>query len=69
MHSDIKPANILLDADENVKIGDFSLAMSLETPDTLRFGRRGTLSYMAPEMFQENGYDKRVDVWSLGVTM
>ena len=68
IHRDIKAANILLDNGRNIQIADFNLA-SLQTSDERRFLECGTLYYMAPEIFQDNGYGKGVDLWSLGIVM
>ena len=69
IHRDLKPRNIGLDANMNVKIGDFGLAAGLQSPGDRVFERCGTLKYMAPEVFQREGYDQSVDLWSLGVIM
>ncbi|ERL86639.1 inhibitor of nuclear factor kappa-B kinase subunit alpha [Dendroctonus ponderosae] len=69
-HRDIKPDNIVLQhcADRPgqtvYKIIDLGYAKELNDA-TLSFV--GTLHYLAPEIFQGRGYDKRVDYWSMGV--
>lgn len=70
VHRDIKPENILL-SDESAfpiaKIADFSL---VETFQNKKMSVRcGTPGYMAPEMFSEESYCEKVDVFSLGVTL
>ena len=70
MHRDIKPENILLtDTTEfkEVKIADFSLAEEFQNKNINV--KCGTPGYMAPEIFQNKGYDERVDVYSLGVIL
>lgn len=71
-HRDIKPENILFDESKNsVKIIDFGISKKL-----MHRGRKqelltltGTPYYRAPEMFEGGGYDERVDLWALGITM
>lgn len=70
MHRDIKPENILLtDTIEfkEVKIADFSLAEEFQNKNINV--KCGTPGYMAPEIFQNRGYDERVDIYSLGVIL
>lgn len=71
LHRDLKSRNIYLDADMNAKIGDFGLATRLPSLEKQGFSACGTLAYMAPEVLepQQEGYDKRVDLWSMGVIM
>ncbi|MDE7115999.1 MAG: serine/threonine protein kinase [Muribaculaceae bacterium] len=66
IHRDLKPSNIMVThSGETVKIIDFSLSDS----DAFMIAKNpaGTLSYMAPEAFEE-GYrtDSKADIWSLG---
>ncbi len=69
LHNDIKPANLLLDAQGRVWITDFGLAQPLDQDSDLVSGRlAGTLRYMAPERFGGEG-DERSDIYSLGITL
>lgn len=65
IHRDIKPDNLLLDADGNVHLTDFNL--SIRANDTRRRGVVGTRSYMAPEVVSRQQYGEMVDWWSLGI--
>ena len=69
MHRDLKPENFLLsDQDLNfgvMKIADFGLACMDETSTVVA----GTPCYIAPEILSNKSYDKRCDLWSLGVIL
>jgi len=52
----------------NIVVADFGLA-DFFTPDTLLYDRVGSKTYMAPEIYEENGYDKSIDIYSLGVIL
>jgi len=70
VHRDLKPENLLL-KDENsiteVKIADFGLSKIVGTNFSLMLTACGTPSYVAPEVLTATGYDKEVDLWSIGV--
>jgi calcium-dependent protein kinase len=67
VHRDIKPENVFITKDRQVKLGDFGCADVLNQEKTLK-GQAGTLTYMAPEIFN-GSYDEKVDIWSLGVLL
>ncbi len=67
LHRDLKPMNIFLTGDGVVKLGDFGVAKVLEnTNEMVKCYDRGTLYYMSPELLNEEPYNKKSDVWSLG---
>uniref|UniRef100_A0A8C4RB90 non-specific serine/threonine protein kinase n=1 Tax=Eptatretus burgeri TaxID=7764 RepID=A0A8C4RB90_EPTBU len=67
MHRDIKLENVLYSSRGIVKIIDFGLAV-IFTPGQIFYDACGTLEYMAPEMFKDEGYEGPAnDVWSTGI--
>ena len=48
------------------KLGDFGIARELERTMS-GLSKKGTYSYMAPEMYKGEAYDSRVDIYSLGI--
>jgi serine/threonine protein kinase/WD40 repeat protein len=69
LHRDIKPANLLLDRAGQVWVTDFGLAKLTDSDALTQTGEViGTISYMAPERFQQDA-DARSDVYSLGLTL
>lgn len=70
IHRDIKPGNILIGDDLNIKLGDFGVSGQLSANETSRSTMTGTPYYIAPEILDESvtGYREGVDIWSLGIT-
>jgi serine/threonine protein kinase len=73
IHRDVKPGNILLARDGNVKLADLGLAaFEGDTESAAGAGRPfavGTPAYMAPEQVCGGPVDHRSDIYSLGVTL
>ncbi|XP_029314904.1 rhodopsin kinase-like [Cottoperca gobio] len=69
IYRDLKPENVLLDNDGNVRISDLGLAVELKEGRTQTKGYAGTPGYMAPEMLKGEKYDTSVDYFTLGVTL
>ncbi len=66
LHRDIKPSNVFIDNDNNVKLGDFGLSRMLSNESNFAYSNVGTPYYMSPEQIDENRYNEKSDIWSLG---
>jgi len=78
VHRDIKPGNIVVNPEGQVKVLDFGLARRFKTADTDELGLEGstmpgrpmgTANYMAPERILQLPLDPRSDLFSLGVVI
>ncbi|MGE5802504.1 MAG: serine/threonine-protein kinase [Gemmatimonadota bacterium] len=70
VHRDIKPGNILLDANDNATVTDFGIALVTSRPARELLGSTtGTPLYMSPEQSLGEQVDGRSDVYALGVVL
>src|SRR5262245_19783027 len=70
VHRDIKPQNVLIDAEGRAKLTDFGISRQLEQDGMTATGRvLGTTDYVAPEQAMGHGVDTRSDIYSLGVVL
>ncbi|KAF8640281.1 hypothetical protein AX16_010176 [Volvariella volvacea WC 439] len=67
IHRDIKPDNILLDAEGHAHLTDFNVAIHY-SERRLHTSVAGSMAYMAPQVVGRKGYSWQIDWWSLGVT-
>ena len=68
IHRDIKPENIFVSDIGTFKLGDFGIARQLEKT-TSGMSKKGTYTYMAPEVYKGLDYNSTVDIYSLGIVL
>lgn len=70
IHRDVKPENVLITPDGDVKVADFGLARAVSAATTATGGTLiGTVSYLAPEIVLHEGADARSDVYAVGAML
>ena len=69
IHRDIKPSNIFISPFGEFKLGDFGISKHTENTQSAFLTRKGTYSYMAPEVYKGERYDYSIDLYSLGIVL
>jgi beta-lactam-binding protein with PASTA domain len=68
IHRDIKPENIFVSELGKFKLGDFGIAKQLDKTVS-SMSKKGTYTYMAPEVYKGMKYNSTVDIYSLGIVL
>ncbi len=70
LHRDIKPDNLLVIDEQNIRLGDFGVAILPGETSSLEELQKGigTMNYMSPEVLDGKPYDARCDIYALGVS-
>ena len=69
IHRDLKSVNLLIDENYNAKVCDFGLSRVVAPKNQNMTGNVGTVSWIAPEVFEKQPYDAKADVYSFGIVM
>ncbi|OMJ71548.1 hypothetical protein SteCoe_30221 [Stentor coeruleus] len=67
LHRDMKSANVFLNMNGTVKLGDMNVSKVAE--DGLLYTQTGTPYYASPEVWQDKPYNTKSDIWSLGCVL
>lgn len=69
IHRDVKPENVLISTNGDVKVADFGLARSATVEHQTSSVLIGTVSYLAPEVITHQGVDARADIYACGAML
>ncbi|VDK83001.1 unnamed protein product [Litomosoides sigmodontis] len=66
LHRDLKPGNVLLSNNDQVKLADFGLALKLSDLPCSSMNVCGTPNYLSPQVLKREGHSKESEAWSIG---
>lgn len=67
LHRDLKSANVFIDSEMQMKLGDLNVSKLAE--QGMLYTQTGTPYYASPEVWRDQPYDSKSDIWSLGCVM
>lgn len=68
IHRDLKTANVFMTSDyQNLKLGDLNVSKIIK--DKFAYTQTGTPYYASPEVWRDEPYDLKTDIWSLGCVL
>jgi eukaryotic-like serine/threonine-protein kinase len=69
VHGDIKPSNVQIGADDEVRLLDFGIAKVLTFTHSRTHLNLGSPGYCSPERLSRGQVDRHADLWAVGVTL
>ncbi|HLH03536.1 MAG TPA: serine/threonine-protein kinase [Bryobacteraceae bacterium] len=69
IHGDIKPSNVQISSDDELRLLDFGIAKTIRPGHDLTHHELGSPSYCSPERLREYRVDVHADLWAVGVTL
>ena len=69
LHRDIKSHNLLITADDDLKICDFDISKELTSTKTTNNPDTGTVKWMAPEIFKDSQVSPKADIFAFGIVL
>lgn len=69
LYRDLKPTNVLIDAEGHIRLTDFGLSLPFFTESSVSDTFCGTPEYMCPEMLLKIGHNRLLDYYMIGITL
>ncbi|MFH4973628.1 hypothetical protein AB6A40_000337 [Gnathostoma spinigerum] len=69
LHRDLKPGNMLVNSEYQIKLADFGFAVPIDELPSVSLSVCGTPNYISPQVISCKGYSKEAEAWSVGCTL